>query len=635
MVESQHEFPARGGIAISAAPVIESSEARMVAGQLAEDLGWLEEHCRVQPQLAPQAGQLRFAAALVRNLIGPYLDDQAPTPLHIAVVGGAGAGKSTVVNLLSGSAVAEANPQAGYTRHPTAYVTGAAAAGWNSHLGFLGPLQRLKESAPANLDQDVYQVRRVDPSSNGEVSAASPLVDCVIWDCPDMTTWAATGYLPRLIEVAGLADVIVYVASDERYNDEVPTQFLHLLIKAGKPVIVCLTKMRESDAASIVTHFQAEVLNRLPRGPDGKPARPVPVLAIPFLAHEQLADPAKGAGKYRIALLNQVTVLTDPPEEARQRTVQHGLHFLTSSGEGLLEVARHDLAALEAWRNLVQTGQVEFDNRYRREFLSGERFRRFDEVQEQLMQQLELPGLGRGVSTALWVVRLPYRLVRSAMGKALARPESVNLPEHEVLEAALRAWLDQLRAEAIRRAPTHPLWKHIAAGFDGGLGEMATERFENEVRRFQLGSADELDATIRSVAAGLQQSPSRLGALRAGKVALDLAAVFLGLWAGGIGLMSLIWVPLFASIAHQGVEMLVRLYVDQKRQRVRASNQLMVSQYISAPLAEWLIQWPTSGGSAYERLQIVLRRIPVALRQIADLVERRAAKDPPRLPAAV
>ena len=46
-----------------------------------------------------------------------------------------------------------------------------------------------------------------------------------------MTTWAATGYVPRLLEIAGLADVVVYVASDERYNDEVPTRQLDELRK--------------------------------------------------------------------------------------------------------------------------------------------------------------------------------------------------------------------------------------------------------------------------------------------------------------------------------------------------------------------------------------------------------------------
>src|SRR5580658_4998370 len=123
--------------------LMEATDHRSVVSQLAEDLSWLEDHSRRQPELARQTGQLRLAAGLVRNIIGPFLDGQPPTPLHIAVVGGAGAGKSTIVNFLAGAVVAEANPQAGYTRHPTAFIPAGAAFSWPSYIGFMGPLQRL------------------------------------------------------------------------------------------------------------------------------------------------------------------------------------------------------------------------------------------------------------------------------------------------------------------------------------------------------------------------------------------------------------------------------------------------------------------------------------------------------------
>src|SRR3954466_10929121 len=222
---------------------MDAPSLRTLTADLADDLGWLEAHCRRQPALAERAGELRLAAALVRNVVGPYLDKQPPRPLHVAVVGGAGAGKSTVVNFLCGAGAAEANPQAGFTRHPVAY-THAGAAGWPSQFGFLGPLHRLDQPAPSSLDEDVYQVRELPTANDG----GELLQEYVVWDCPDMTTWAATGYAPRLIEVAGLADVVVYVASDERYNDAVPTQFLRLLLEVGKPVVVCLTKMKPDQA---------------------------------------------------------------------------------------------------------------------------------------------------------------------------------------------------------------------------------------------------------------------------------------------------------------------------------------------------------------------------------------------------
>jgi GTPase SAR1 family protein len=403
------------------------TDHRQLVSVLADDYSWLEEHCRRQPTFARESGQLRLAAALVRNVVGPYLDGQAPTPLHIVVVGGAGTGKSTIVNFLVGSNVAEANPQAGYTRHPTAYLLGHTPATWTGHLGFLGPLRKLDQAAPANRDEDVYQVRRV------ETTTANPLGDAVVWDCPDMTTWAAGGYVSRLIEAAGLADVIVYVASDERYNDEVPTQFLHLLVRCGKPVIVVLTKMNESQIAALVEHFTREVVGRLPAGPDGVPV--VPVLAVPYLSAAALADPGRQAAAYRIPLLNQVMVLADPTK-ARQRSVQQALQYLATAGGDLLQVARQDLAALDGWRALVQTSRRAFDERYRNEFLNGEGFRRFDEARDRLLDLLELPGAGRVFAMIMTVLRFPYRTVRGLITKALVRPPAVNMGEQHVLENA-------------------------------------------------------------------------------------------------------------------------------------------------------------------------------------------------------
>ena len=205
---------------------------------------------------------------------------------------------------------------------------------WPSHNGFLGPLQKLSRPSPSSVDDDVYQVRRVP----GQTGVFTLLENFVVWDCPDMTTWAAAGYVPRLLEIAGLADVIVYVASDERYNDEVPTQFLHLLLQAGKAVVVCLVKMREADAPAFVAHFQKEVLSRLAGGT-------IACMTIPQLTPAQLADPVRQAGKYRIPLLNQVAVLGSPAPDARNRTVRSAMHYLLANQEALLSVARNDLAA--------------------------------------------------------------------------------------------------------------------------------------------------------------------------------------------------------------------------------------------------------------------------------------------------
>jgi energy-coupling factor transporter ATP-binding protein EcfA2 len=591
---------------------------RTLTSQLADDLAWLEEHCRRQPDQAGHAGKIRFAAALVRNCIGPYLDGQSPLPLHVAVVGGAGAGKSTVANMLSGAVLAEANPQAGFTRHPIAFTTANGAAAWPAHNGFLGPLQRLAKPSPSSVDADVYQVRRVP----GEKGVFTLLENFIVWDCPDMTTWAATGYVPRLLEIAGLADAVVYVASDERYNDEVPTQFLHLLLQAGKAVVVCLVKMREADAPAFVAHFKKEVLGRIF-------SEALACLTIPNLTPAQLADPVNQAAKYRIPLLNQVAVVGNPAPMARRRTVQAATNYLLANQEQLLSVARNDLTALESWRNLVEEGRWEFDTRYKREYLTSEKFHRFDEALVRMLELLELPGVGKVLSTALYVVRTPYRLLKGLFQKAMSRPETPSSSERLVLDQALNGWIDQMRKEAVRRAGGHPVWAHIQSGFASGLADMIRQRYDQCFRNFQLGMADEVDRTARAIYEELHKNPLALNVLRGTKFTLEVAAITGTVIAGGLNYWDFVLVPLAASVTHQLIELLGKQYVDTQREQARDRQMLMMAQQISAPLADWLEHWPTTGGSAYERMQLALRRIPENLLHLRAAVTTKLNSDVP------
>ena len=167
------------------------------------------------------------------------------------------------------------------------------------------------------------------------------------------------------------------------------------------------------------------------------------MLSVPHLTPDQLADLVGKAAAQRIPLLNQVIVLADPAT-ARKRNVENSLNFLSTAGGELLDVARQDLAAMDAWRAAVEAARHDFEARYRTEFLNGDGFRRFDEARDRLLNLIELPGAGRGFALVLWVLRLPYQAVRNLAEKAIVRPPAVNLSEDQVLENAFRAWLDQL-----------------------------------------------------------------------------------------------------------------------------------------------------------------------------------------------
>ncbi len=578
---------------------------RTLTRQMADDLGLLEEHAQQKAAAGLEAVELRFAAALVRNLLGPWLENRPTKPLHIAVVGGAGAGKSTIVNFLCGGPVAEANPQAGYTRHPVAYVAANLPLAWGDYLGFLGPLQRLGRPSDSHFDEDVYQIRRVSDESKDRTLLEST----VVWDCPDMTTAAATGYQARMLEAAALADVIVYVASDERYNDEIPTSYLDLFLRAGKAVVVCLVKVRAAEAEAFVDHFRKDVLSRL----DGTPAA---LIFVPQLGYDQLQDPVEKAPAERQRLLDAVRSAGKEGEAARRTNVQAALAYLRKREEYLTKLARADLGALEEWRKLVEEGRREFDERYRREYLTGERFRRFDDAYARLVEMLELPGMGKAVAGLLYLLRTPYRVVRSWFASRLLRGPGPTLAEKPVLDAALTGWLDLLRKEATRRAGQHPLWSYVRDGFGGSLQAVAEGKFEEGWRAFQLSEATEVESAARRLVERLQSQPAALNTLRALKLATDFTVGFLLFYHLGIGLWAFLLIPLAVSLTQHLFELIVAAYVDGRREAVRKQQQLLLGKMLSGPLSARLSEWPATGGSMYERLKGAVERLGPGLAEM-------------------
>jgi hypothetical protein len=361
------------------------------------------------------------------------------------------------------------------------------------------------------------------------------------------------------------------------------------------------------------------VIAHLPHPPGGGV---IATLAIPFLTPGQLADPARQAPRYRIPLLNQVAVLGSPAAAARRRTVVGATHFLVRHGENLLSVAQQDLRAMQSWQAVVVAGQADFEQRYRREYLTSEKFRGFDEALLRLMELLELPGVGRFLSSTLYVLRTPYRLLKGVIAKAVNRPDAPSRPELPILEDALNGWIDLLRKEAARHADEHGLWSHVEAGFhDDGLAERIRERFQHNYRNFQTGLTAEVDRTARAIYEQLEKTPALLNTLRGSKFALDAAAIGGTLAAGGINWHDFILVPLVASLTHQLVELLGKTVVDAQREQTRERQQALMKQHLSAPLAEWLTQWPATGGSDFERLQLALRRIPTAIAQLEARVQ--------------
>jgi predicted secreted protein len=218
----------------------------------------------------------------------------------------------------------------------------------------------------------------------------------------------------------------------------------------------------------------------------------------------------------------------------------------------------------------------------------------------------------------------------------MVRPDVLNLSEESVLNESLKGWLDGLQAEALRRTGSHSLWKQIAVRFDAELAPQARDRFATELRTFELKESEDLEGAGRALVAGLENNPPLLYTLRGGKFALDLGiigAVVYFTWPPGWLLLLL---PLGVSATQQVVELATRGVAEGARHRIRSHREALVTTTLSVPLADWLTEWPSTGGSAFEKLQQVLRRVPESIRQMEVRVTVRVAAmgrpKPPPLP---
>jgi hypothetical protein len=222
------------------------------------------------------------------------------------------------------------------------------------------------------------------------------------------------------------------------------------------------------------------------------------------------------------------------------------------------------------------------------------------------------------------VLQTPIKWVRGLFNKALMRPQARPMPERPVLEGALGGWVDLLRKEAARKSGHHALWQHIHDGFSTGLGNQIRDRFEQSLGSFHQSMNNEVERTARKIHEDLLQNPVALNTLRSAKFTLEVGAI-VGSVATVVTMGAALWlnlvlIPLATSMTNYLVELLGRSYVDSLRDQARLRQETLVTQQLSGPLADWLIQWPATGGSSYERLHLVLQRLPNNVRDLEATV---------------
>jgi len=458
-------------------------------------------------------------------------------PAQVAVLGPTQTGKSTIVNLLLGSPLAEVSPLAGFTVHPRGFWIRATASddGWTSSL-FPG----WHRSEPPDLRRDDLEAYGLCP-----VPPPPALVPCVIWDTPDFDSLAARQYARGVLEVAALADLYLLVLSKEKYSDLSVWRFLELIAPLGRPLVIALNKVTADAEETLLGSLHERLVQR------GQAWGAVPIVTLPYdagLAAGESSRASALAPRLRDAVRERLERAT-----RRETRVAGARALLRRHWDAWLAPVRAEHEAHAEWQRMVLTAGAEFLTAYTRDYLEHpQRYDSFRRAAVELLSLLELPRIGGIVTWARQLVTWPARQVIAAgrgwwTERHRPRGTAHTLQvESAVLLDTLDGLLAGLQRDVGRRCrPTtagYPFWAALERKLEAELPRVR-QVCEQAIAAHHERVTREVHEAANRLFAELQKSPARLTALRTARAVLDAGSILLAVKTGGLSLLDAVWAP--------------------------------------------------------------------------------------------
>ena len=573
-----------------------------------------------------QAPMTQYIVAQLRMRIRPALMPGWPAhdPVHVALFGGTNSGKSTVLNLLVGRAAAGMHATARFSQHPEAYFPNILGDRWLT-------------SAPSRfLDYHCYRDRHPPRQSEDDLThhgyrpafalldldrletpvLAPPAVAAVFWDAPDFSTEEAQTYLSAVLDAVALADLVIMTVTDESYADDRAAVLLRMVRDSGVTVHVVANKLPENP------ELLQDIKDKLTAHRHGT------VLSLPFVngrtPEERLGHLMATAEAE--TLRQTIAREAVPGLQLKRQMLAGAVDFLQRH---LGEVLRPLVAEVEmahAWEHMVERlTQRELLERYRSEYLDGERYGEFNQTLVRLMDQLEIPGVGPLLRLLSTAVRTPFRMASAALralfGGGKAPP--TQSPEHEVLNRLIQHWLSALRSEAQLLASTgsHPAWGDLVRRLDSlDFSRQLAQTFERAYRAYRQTVDEEIQRRVQEIYQAMAQRPWLLNILRGTNLMVDATSMTLVIKSGGLNWSDAVLGPLVAGLRHALLEAGLDKYLQTqqsllKRQQL-AAMQTAVEQHLAQPVRALL-----TGAVRAEELETA-RRDMARLSQAALWVAR-------------
>jgi hypothetical protein len=525
-----------------------------------------------------EAPMTRYIAAQLRMRVRPALVPGWPAydPVHVALFGGTNSGKSTVLNLLVGRAAAGMHATARFSRYPEAYHAGALPDRWltSAPSRFAGYHCYRDRHPPRQSDDDLTRhgyrpaLAILDLDQAQTQALAAPAAAAVFWDAPDFSTEEAQAYLGAVLDVVALADVVVMTVTDESYADDRGMALLRMLRDSGVTLHVVANKL--ADGPELLQDIEDKLALH----------EPGTVLSLPL---------AKGRTAQERLCHLMGTAEAEALRQAIARDVARGSQLKRQALAGaadflqrrLGEALRPLVAEVEvatAWAHMVERlTQRELLDRYRREYLDGERYGEFNQTLVRLMDLLEIPGVGPLLRLLSTAVRTPFRLASGVVRRLLGgvKGQATQPPEQEVLDRLIRRWLAALRSEAQLLASTasHPGWGDLARRLDSpDLSRQLGRTFEGAYAAYRQTVSEEIQRRAQAIYRAIAQRPWLLKVLRGTNLVVDATSIMLVIKSGGLNWSDAVLGPLVAGLRHALLEAGLDKYL-QAQQRLLKGKQ--------------------------------------------------------------
>jgi GTP-binding protein EngB required for normal cell division len=463
----------------------------------------------------------------------------------VVVAGGTNVGKSTVFNWLALEVVSRSSALARFTKAPAVYVHESERAAL-ADGAFLPGYQKLVLERPEQLSGEDEGLRVFVRGHSRDDARGVVLVDS-----PDIDS---THERNRTVaqDLLDLADAVVFVATPEKYNDEVCVAYLREAARIQKRVVCVLNKSADPEVVRDFEHVVGQVFADAP----GEAS----VLAVPYLP----APTPDAQGPWREKLRLEAAAPGKAGAAVRARALEGTRKRLAAELREVSGRLREELSSLDRLRSEADAAIGQATEAYR-DFLLGLDFYELDRVFERVLDHFKIPIIDDvygGMRKAAGMVS--DAVARTITGRQEEDSKTLKLRERRERDRAKAKELYEVTRAAVAKLPEGmggPL-ASVAAGW--APPPPSLDAVNGDVERFLLRADEDaerwIDGEVRYHVAFFKEHPYLKAGLRVMKGSLQIGFGLVSAYLTG-GLLHGFH-PIEGAVSGLVVERAMKLAVD-------------------------------------------------------------------------